>query len=363
MHQCPPIMKTTAILFLLPLMLATVSAQTPPSQPAEGAPPAGPQISLTPGQLDHILKELEKVETQIGQGRDSILGTALAKFKTAAASEAAALALYLDCYKLENFERKDLKQTDFMEWRDRNEARFKDDNFTRALLFQLEYLVMTIQAQGIEDTKKMGPVVAALQAFIAKEIVAVQETMKHTASGAVEVKDNKGGQGRGARGGGGDMGGSSPLAGMLRQSVKSTEFSRAYKLDDHFKSKSWEYSPLNIGGIYSNFILPYYLAEKPAELAAQWDARINAEMNLRKSGMSETEFGILQAEQLPRLQWEKSNHLLSNNVNAINALADMLKIIQANPNHPDAAGWLTEFKGVIKSILPPPPVEKPIGSP
>lgn len=361
-------MKPIAFLSLLTVMLAaTASAQTPPPRPAEDAPPVVPQISLTPGQLDHILKELEKVEAQIGQGRDSLLSTALAKFKAASANEAAALALYLDCYKLENFERKDLKQTDFMDWRDRNEARFKDDNFTKALLFQLEYLVMTIQAQGIEDTKKLGPVVAALQAFIAKEIVAVQETMKHTASGAVEVKDNgKGGPGggRGPRGGGGggDLGGSSPLAGMLRQSVKSTEFSRAFKLDDHLKSKRWEYSPLNLAGIYANVIFPYYLAEKPAELAAQWDARINAEMTLRKSGMSETEFAILQAEELPRLQWEKNNYLLTNNITAINALADMLKIIQNNPNHPDAAGWLAEFKGVLQAILPPPPVEKPIGS-
>ncbi|WP_395718825.1 hypothetical protein [Prosthecobacter sp.] len=356
-------MKSTSLLALLAVMLASpASAQTPP--PAnEAEASAVPKISLTPGQLDHIMRELEKVEAQIGQGRTSVLSAALAKFKAALASETAAVALYLDCYKLENFERKDLKQTDFMEWRDRNEERLKDDNFTKALLFQLEYLVMTIQAQSIDDPKKLGTVVPALQAFLAKEIVAVQETMKHTASGAVQVKDNGGGKGgRGPRGGGGDLGGASPLAGMLRQSVKSTEFSRAFKLDDHLKSKQWEYSPLNIAGIYSNVIFPYYLAEKPEELAAQWDARINAEMNLRKSGMSETEFNILQAEELPRLQWEKDSYLLTNNINAINALADMLKIIQNNPSHPDASRWLEEFKNVIKAVMPPPPVEKPIGS-
>jgi len=358
-------MKSTSLLSLLAVMLAaTSSAQTPPPPSEAPDSPAGPQISLTPGQLEHILKELEKVEAQIGQGRTSVLGTALAKFKAASASESAAVALYLDCYKLENFERKDLKQTDFMEWRDRNEARFKDDNFTKALLFQLEYLVMTIQAQGIDDPKKLGAVVPALQAFVAKEIIAVQETMKHTASGAVEVKDSgKGGGGRGPRGGGGEGGGASPLAAMLRQSVKSTEFSQAFKLDDHLKSKKWEYSPLNIAGIYANVIFPYYLAEKPTEVAAQWDARINAEMNLRKAGMSETEFNILQAEELPRLQWEKDNFLLSNNISAINALADMLKIIQNNPSHPDASRWLEEFKNVIKAAAPPPPpLEKPIGS-
>jgi hypothetical protein len=354
-------MNPTSLHTLLAVMLASaVCAQTPSPVTAGADVAATSPISLSPAQLDHIKKELEKVEAQIGQGRTSVLSSALSKFKAASASKSAALALYLDCYKLENFERKNLKQTDFMEWRDRNEARFKDDNFTKALLFQLEYLVMTIQAQGIDDPQKLGAVVPALQAFIAKEITAVQETMKHTASGAVEVKENSKG-GRGPRGGG-DLGGASPLAAMLRQSVKSTEFSRVFKLDDHLKSKSWEYSPLNIGGIYANVIFPYYLAEKPGELAAQWDARINAEMNLRKSGMSETEFNILQAEELPRLQWEKDNYLLTNNINAINALADMLQIIQRNPSHPDASSWLEEFKEVIKSLTPLPLVEKPIGS-
>lgn len=365
-------MKSQTILSLLLALLAGSAAAQEEVRPRPRPPVAGdemvvPEVSLTPAQIGHILKELEKVETEIGQGRGGILGTALTKFRSAMGSESDAVSLYLECYKLENFDRKDLKQTDFMEWRDRNEARLKDENFTQGLLLQLEYLVLTIQAQNLKEQKDMGTLVPALQAFIGKAITEVQATMKHTASGALEQKDadSKGG-GQGRRGGGGQgQGGGSPLAGMLRQSVKGTEFSRAYLLDDHLTRREWEYSPLNIGGIYDSVIFPYFVSEKPTELSAQWDSRINAEMALLKASMSETEFALRYKELQPRLLWEKHNHLLANNINALNALADMLKVIQGNPNHPDAAGWLTQFKAIMTKLAPPEspaPVEKPIGS-
>lgn len=356
-------MKPTQLISLLAVLLAataTAQNQTPP--PATAEPLAVPQVTLTEAQTAHILKELEKVEAQIGQGRGTIFSNALAKFRAAMASETDAVGLYLDCYKLENFERKNLKTTDFMDWREKNEARLKDEDFTKGLLLQLEYLVLTIQAQDIDDQKKMGPLVASLQAFLGKAITAVQATTKHTASGAVEAKDAapKGGAGRPNGGGQGRGGQGGQLVGMLRQSVKGTEFSQAYLLDDYLSRKEWEYAPLNVEGIYSNVIFPYYLKEKSEDLPAQWDARINAEMALRKAGMSETEFELYYKEQYPRQLWLKNGYLLSNNINAVNALADMLKIIQGNPNHPDAAGWLKDFKNTVKQVAPAGAVETPI---
>lgn len=368
-------MKSTRHLTLL-AMLATVPVFAQNRPPAPNAPAqrsaalSAPEITLTPAQTAHILKELEKVEAQIGQGRGGVFSNALAKFRAAMGSGPSAVALYLDCYKLEHFDRKDLKTADFTEWKDRNEERLKDDDFGKALALQLEYMVITIQAQDIGDVTKMGPVVAALQAYIAKVVTAVQESTKHTASGAVELKDaakgnGNGGQRRGGGQGGGGrwgVGDSSALASTLRQSVKGTEFSNAYLLNDYLNLKEWEYSPLNIEGIYSNVILPYYRSEKPTELGAQWDLRISAELALRKAVLSESEFGIYNGEQGPRMQWEKQNDLLVSNINPVNALAEMLKLIQANPNHPDAAGWLDTFKQIMERASGQPPAEKPIGS-
>lgn len=360
---------------LLPILATTftahLAAQTPAAEPTAPAPTSpAPQVILTPAQTANILKQLEQIESQIGQGRTSILSAALTKFRAAMGSANDALGLYLDCIKLEDFERKDLKQTDFMDWRDKNEARLKDEDFTTGLLLQLEYLVMTIQAQDVSEISKMGPMVTALQAFIAKEIAAIQNTTKHTASGAVEAKDNGKGGGGGRQGGGRQGGGGGgpggQLASMLRQSVKNTEFSKAYLLEDHLTRRDWQYAPLDVGGIYSSIIFPYYLSEKPTELAAQWDARINADMAIHKAMRSETEFAIYFKEENPRLQWAKNNFLVTNNVNAVNALADLLKVIRDNPSHPDAASWLGDFRQLVKSASEPEPgpvpTEKPIGS-
>jgi hypothetical protein len=364
-------MKPTRLLPLLALLLASHAHSQTPAPEAPGtapAPPVVPKVLLTPVQTAHILKELEKVETQIGQGRSGLFSTALARFREGAASEAAALALYLDCYRLEHFERKNLKQTDFTDWRDRNEMRLKDEDFKKALLLQLEYLVLSIQAQDIKETSKMAPLVTALQSHVAKAIITVQGATKHSASGAVEDKNAgpKGGGRKGGGGGGGPGGGAGgDLMGVLRQPVTGSEFAMAYQLEDHLNKKEWDYRPLDVGGIYAKVILPYFLAEKPTELPAQWDARINAEVALRKALLSETEFEIFFKEEGPRMQWEKNNYLVANNVNAVNALADMLKVIQNYPSHPDALNWLKEFRSIVKGVSEPEsgpaPAENPIG--
>jgi len=357
-------MKLTQILPLLALMLAfPASGQTPAAEPEK------PEIKviLTPAQTEHILKELEKVEAQIGKGRGSVFGAAMAKFREGMASPAAALALYLDCYKLEHFDRKNLKQADFMDWKNKNEANLKDEDFKRALWLQLEYLVLTIQAQEIDEPRKMAPIVTSVQAFLGKAITAVQGTTTHSASGAVADKDAKGGGqggGGGRRGGGGAPAGD--ILGTLRQSVANSEFARAYSLEDFLKRKEWEYQPLNVRGIYSNIVFPYYLAEKPTDLPAQWDSRISAEVAMQKAIKSETEFNEFYKDAGPRMIWEKDNYLVQNNVSPVNALADMLKVIQTYPSHPDALGWLKEFRELVKQVSEPTgetaPVEKPVGS-
>jgi hypothetical protein len=356
-----PTMKLTQLLPLLALVLAyPASAQTPAAEPEKPES----KVLLTPAQTEHILKELEKVESQIGKGRDSVFGAALAKFREGMASPAAALALYLDCYKLEHFDRKNLKQTDFMDWRNRNEANLKDEDFKQALSLQLEYLVLTIQAQEIDEPRKMAPIVASAQAFLVKAISAVQGATTHSASGAVADKDAKGGGGGGRKGGGGGGAPAGDIMGTLRQSVANSEFAKAYSLEDFLKREEWEYQPLNVRGIYSKIVFPYYLAEKPTDLPVQWDSRISAEVAMQKAIKSETEFNEFYKEAGPRMTWEKNNYLVQNNVSPVIALADMLKLIQAHPSHPDAMNWLKEFRELVKSVSAPTeePAEKPAGA-
>ncbi|WP_395745255.1 hypothetical protein [Prosthecobacter sp.] len=352
-------MKLTPFLPVLAVLLASPAGAQTPANPATEPPAVENKVLLTPAQTEHILKELEKVESQIGKGRGAVFTAAMAKFREGMASPTAALALYLDCYKLEHFDRKNLKQADYTDWRNKNEAKLKDEDFKRALWLQLEFLVMTIQAQEIEDPVKMGPIVTSMQAFLGKAVTAIQGTTSHSASGAVTDKDSKGGR----RGGGNVPAGD--ILGTLRQDVTESEFAKAYSLGDFMKREEWEYQPLNVKGIYSKIIFPYYLAQKPTDLPAQWDSRINADTALRKALMSETEFAEYSKDAGPRMLWEKDNYLVANNVLPVQALADMLKVIQAYPSHPDAMNWLKDFRELVKQVSEPTAeaaaTEKPAG--
>jgi hypothetical protein len=113
------------------------------------------------------------------------------------------------------------------------------------------------------------------------------------------------------------------------------------------KRQDWEYSPLGIGGIYQNIILPYYLKNKPAEIPGQWEARINAELVLRKAVTSETEYQLFHKENYPQLLWTKNTYLLKNDVTPILALADMLKIVRDNPTHANANTWVKELREAV----------------
>lgn len=354
-------MKLTQFLTLTAAALATTASAQIAAPGVTEVPAPELKVILTPAQTTHILKELEKVEAQIGKGRGGVFGAAVAKFREGMASPSAALALYLDCYKLEHFDRKNLKQADFMDWRNKNEVKLKDEDFKKALMLQLEYLVLTIQAQDIDEPKKLASIVPSLQAFLGKAVTAIQGTTSHSASGAVTDKDAKGGKKGGAVVPAGD------IIGTLRQSVAESDFARAYSLNDFLKREDWEYQPLSVRGIYANAIFPYYLAEKPTDLPAQWDARINAEMAMRRALLSETEFGEYSKDTVPRLQWEKNNYLVVNDVNAVNAMADMLKVIQTYPSHPDANNWLKEFRVLVKKVsepgsVPEVPGDKPAGA-
>jgi hypothetical protein len=329
---------------------------------------------LTPEQTATIMKQLEALETTVGKSRVDLLASALVKFREASSSPKEAVRLWLDCFKLEEYERKNLPAADFLEWKEGNSPdaqRLQDERFVNAIGLQLEYLVLSIQAQDIAEQKDMGPIVTALQAFLPKLVKVVDEAVKHTGTGAVEIegtpqKDTQGRRpngsdferpgGKGVRraataGGGGGTGNLGRAAGelgqVLNEPVNSSLFCRAYLIDGLLKRADWSYSPIDVAKIYETVIFPYYLAMKPAELPGQWDARINAELALRKMVMSEKEFELEYKERHPALLWQKASFMLERNINPLQALADMLKIVRDNPGHSNAGAWLKQIRTLV----------------
>lgn len=334
---------------ILLVTLLLVAAALLPAQSTAPATPGSDGPKLTPEQTATIMKQLDALDSVIGKNRGDILGGALARCsKALATAEAGALALYLECYKLEHFDRVNLKITDYQDWAKRNVDKHKDPEFLVALRLQLEYLVLSIMAQDAKE-KDMPTLVASLQAYIPKVVAAIQGATKHTVAGA--VKDNtKGGGGKNGRGQNFDSGN---FQQMLRQSVKNSEFSKAYLLEEFLRKEEWTYDPFDIKGIYEQVILPYYLEKKPADLPAQWDNRIKSELTIRAAVMSESEYSLFYKERYPGMLWQKAEYLVSHNVNTLLAMADMLRLIRENPTHPDAGDWAKRLRELVNGAQPP----------
>ncbi|WP_218280949.1 hypothetical protein [Verrucomicrobium spinosum] len=106
--------------FLTPALLCAPVLALCPTASAQEAP------ALTPEQTASIMKQLEQIEGQITKNRGDALSAALTRFRAAMNGDKEAIDLWLACNKLENFDKRDLKATEFQTWKDQQDNRMKD---------------------------------------------------------------------------------------------------------------------------------------------------------------------------------------------------------------------------------------------
>ena len=300
---------------------------------------------LTQQQVDNIVKQLAELEKTIASQRSTNLGAILQKLRTAASSDAAALALYEDCEKLVA-DRKALTRDDkkaredqIKRQADRNKndkgAVVKEDgDFGTAVRLQLRYLILSLQAHETKDKEQLLPdILGYLQ-----DVAASAEKLKGRA-GAYLAGPLRTGGGGGRRGGGGGGQGNNP-------------FVAAFQLDHYLENDNWSMEPLDFGNIYEKSVFPVYREKKKSELGTQWDARMNAEAVFKKGSISDAEYAIWQQTALLDTKWLKLKDLYANGDKPVIALADMLAMIRDNPGHPDSPRWLDEFRGLVAAAVP-----------
>jgi hypothetical protein len=307
---------------LLMLGLVHVSAQTADTPPQLGERPT---VALTPEQIATITKQLSELEGQIDKMRNDTLGSVLQKLRAAAGSDAAAMALYMDCEKLVAVERKDLDRDEAKraaERIERNSERRggedKDESDPAlATRLQLQYLILTLEAH---EAKDRAPLIPKLQAYI-QDVLANAPKLKGRALGQL------GGDLRGDR---------NPIV-------------AAFQIQRYLQTEKWTTRPADIAGMWSQTILPWYLENKPSELATLWDNRLTAEATLLKATMPEAEYALWLQNEYPALRWDRAEYLVMKGPTPINGLADMLKLIKEFPGHPDAPKWLKAMRAYVES--------------
>jgi hypothetical protein len=339
-----PAMSNRTTLTLLSILGISVPAfaQTPETPIVE---PKASTSLLTEQQIAAVTKQLEELEKTIANLRGNTLGSALERLRKGAASDAAALALYAECEKEVNIERKELsreeerRQKEQMERQaERNkETKDEDENgdFGTAVRLQLQYLILSLEASNAKD---VGPLLPKLRTYV-QDVVTNAEKLKGRAGGYLS-----GGGGGGRRGGGG--GGGNPIISALR-------------LERYLTAENWSASPTSFQQIWSSTILPYVAEKKPEELAAQWDACVSAEVAYRQGTMPAPEFEIWKTEELPMLRWRSLQYLYANAPEKIKTLGAMLELIKSIPGHPSAVSWLQEFRTLVTPAPAGEPAEKP----
>lgn len=309
------------------LVLAT-SSSAPAQSPA---PPAErPVVALTPEQIETISKQLAELEGQIDKLRNDTLSGILQKLRAAVGSDAAAMALYIDCEKLVSVGRKELDREEakrVAERIERNNDRRntdpKDDgNPDLAARLQLQYLILSLEAH---EAKERAPLIPKLQAYI-QEVLANAEKLKGRTFGQL----------------------SQDLAGDRNPIVSAFQLQRYLKVDQ------WTTRPADLAGMWTQTLLPWYLENKPEELATLWDNRLTAEATLLKSILPEAEFTLWLQNEYPALRWQRAEYLVQRGPSPVNGLADMLKLIKEFPGHADAPKWLKGLRAYVESTADAP---------
>jgi hypothetical protein len=306
-----------------------------------------------------MLKTLTELEGQLGGAKQRKVAEALKAFETASAKGDSAYNLWLDCKKSVDFDEKGKTAADFGEWKRSEGSQYHEPEHTKALQFQLQYLVLTLKATLATKDAEVGAVMAQLPTFHDAVLADWKQMKKYSR--------------------------------VLRESAVQSVFAKFFKLDQILElPETWSPIPGDIDSAYDVTILPYLKQSKNlASLTAAWNKRINqvseifeievaqekqAEREEGKgyvpkgfnpasrpkeqqyTGNAEERLAMFKKDGLPRLQWRMNVDMFQLGSESTSSQT-MLGILKSNLGHPDAEGWLGQLTALLKGE--PLPVSSP----
>ena len=261
-----------------------------------------------------LLDKLKEVQEGAGGRAEKRAGSALNAFRSAAGSDDRAHELYLNCVEKVRFQDEKKSAQDFREWKRRHKEREDSPGFRRVLRHQLNWLLLTIEANKITDDKKgelSARAIAALDAILGDE--------------ELEPKEFN----------------------MLEQDVTKTVFALAYGVNSEEK---WPVSPVKLEDVYKEHILPPLEAEKEfAAYRTAWNKWILQEAKLQEAKSKSPEKGERSAaferflvERRPQMLWDLEKAIFKMGDQKAGALA-MLKHLEDFSGHQSEVQWTKDF--------------------
>lgn len=317
-------------------VLLTISAQNTAAQSFE-------PVALTDAQRDSIREKLKSIVTTLQTETEAKNSNLTSLFMNAASSKRDAVEFFEECVKRVQFADRGLTESDFRQWKGSRgvEGLLDNDDFAESLQIILRYLAISTEAERTSDRTAVFPVLTQYIDGLAS---------------LDELPDF----GRGGGGGGNNF------APRLNTPIYDTVFAQRFDLFEDLRKKDrqdeevrdetgdekarkqahWETRPLNVGGMYEKFILPFLHQNSPEKVPTAWAKRIEQEARLATARGEEDEY-MFRRERLPKLQW----NMLVDQFKAgfeVSSAAKMLEHIETyKDTHGDAGEWVEEMIALI----------------
>ena len=283
-------------------------------------PATGQEKPLSELDRELLLEKLKEIQDNSDNTVKGRYGVALAAFKKARESSAAAHELYLNCIEKVRFEDQLRKASEFRDWKKRHKDRNDTPAFRLALQHQLNWLVLTLEAAQVEDISTLSSRgISVLEAVIR------------------DAEDLKG------------------QDQLLRSNPLSSIFADAYSVGN-IEIGNWPKSPLDIADLYENVILPPLRNPKTLDsLRKAWLKRIDHEGNLLEKWTNEASgerdrkpaFEKWLAEGRQNLNWAMEVDLFRAGDQRGSALR-MLEHLKTHLTHKSAPKWIAQFTTLVE---------------
>ncbi len=299
---------------------------------AAASPILAEEKPLTELDRELLVEKLQEIQNNSNATVKGRLATAIAAFKGAVGSDAAAHELYLKCIEKVRFQDEARKTREFREWKKRHKDRTDSPGFRRALRHQLNWLILGLEAANNKTAQdKMGSkVIAVLEAILGQAAV---------------LKDQQR---------------------RLQLPVFDSVFAIASNVNGE-AAEGWPEAPLKVTEIYENIVLPpLRTSETLPQLKKGWMKRIEQEGLLLEAWTDEGSAGkdrkpafekwLLQGRY--DLMWQMEVDLF-NAGDQRGAALRMLEILKEHLNHKNAPKWIEQFKRLVKGEGEKPATEDP----
>lgn len=282
------------------------------------------ELALSDSDRMALIEKIEKIEKASSDRVTGLYLTAINSYRGAVRSDAETMKLYLNCYEKINFEEKNLKSSDFRDWKKKNEEKLGSGSFRMALRLQLAWLLLSIETASRDgDVTEMGPKAVAHLNTIFENAKFLEGNQK-----------------------------------VLKESALNSVFSKSYELNINIEG--WPKSGLDIDGIYEKLIMPplrntgdttglrtawMSKIKHLGQSVSLWSKRTGTSIGMKDSLIS-PDVKSFQQSTRPQLIWDMEKDCFETG-DERGASLNMIKHLETYVSHKNAPKWIEEFQAYV----------------